>query len=238
MLRCHASLRASSATIWSSTVTASTQTAASESACTNWCRRPARTNARIAALASAPKTVIAARWRRPKARRPVISLARYPRPALPLPIRTPAEPIETTLHDRKVDRQGGRRERWRVVPWENRSSVSRSRPDPPRFAVVGHVEWVDFIRVTRVPKPGEIVEARDSWAEAAGGGAVAAVQLAKLAGAASFFTALGNDDAGRRAEALLRSHGVEVEARIRARPQRRAVAFLDAGGERTIAVIG
>jgi ribokinase len=116
--------------------------------------------------------------------------------------------------------------------------MAGERRDPPRFAVVGHVEWVDFIRVTRVPKPGEIVEARDSWAEAAGGGAVAAVQLAKLAGAASFFTALGNDDSARRAEALLRSHGVEVEARIRARPQRRAVAFLDAGGERTIAVIG
>jgi ribokinase len=110
--------------------------------------------------------------------------------------------------------------------------------DPPRFAVVGHVEWVDFVKVTRVPVPGEIVEARDSWEEAAGGGAVAAVQLVKLAGAALFFTALGNDDHGRRAETLLRSNGVEVEARIRARPQRRAVAFLDARGERTIAVIG
>jgi ribokinase len=86
--------------------------------------------------------------------------------------------------------------------------------------------------------PGEIVEARGSWEDAAGGGAVAAVQLTKLAGAALFFTALGNDDHGRRAEALLRSHGVEVEARIHDRPQRRAVAFLDARGERTIAVIG
>ena len=107
-----------------------------------------------------------------------------------------------------------------------------------RFAVVGHVEWVDFLRVARVPIPGEIIEARESWSEAAGGGAVAAVQLAKLAGAATFFTALGDDDRGRRAGVQLRGHGVEVEAVILDRPQRRAVAFLDDRGERTIAMLG
>ena len=108
----------------------------------------------------------------------------------------------------------------------------------PRFAVVGHVEWVDFLTVPRVPLPGEIVQAGKSWSEAAGGGAVAAVQLAKLGGTATFFTALGNDDHGRRAGAELRAHGVEVEAVIRDRPQRRAVALLDAQGERTIAMQG
>jgi ribokinase len=107
-----------------------------------------------------------------------------------------------------------------------------------RFAVVGHVEWVDFLRVTHVPVAGEIVHASEWWAEAAGGGAVAAVQLAKLAGSVTFFTALGNDDHGRRAGAELRAHGVEVEAEVRDRPQRRAVALLDAQGERTIAVLG
>ncbi len=107
-----------------------------------------------------------------------------------------------------------------------------------RFAVVGHVEWVDFVRVKRVPLPGEIVHASESWAEAGGGGAVAAVQLAKLAGTATFFTAFGNDDLARRAAAELRAHGVEVEAVVRDRPQRRAVALLDANGERTITVMG
>ncbi len=106
------------------------------------------------------------------------------------------------------------------------------------FAVVGHVEWVDFLRVSHVPSPGEIVQASEAWAETAGGGAVAAVQLAKLAGTATFFTAFGNDDHGRRAAAELRAHGVEVEAVVRDRPQRRAVALLDARGERTIAVLG
>jgi ribokinase len=108
----------------------------------------------------------------------------------------------------------------------------------PRFAVVGHVEWVDFLKVTRVPVPGEIVEASEWWSEAAGGGAVAAVQLAKLAGTVTFFTALGDDDHARGAAEQLRGQGVEVEAAVRDRPQRRAVAFLDANGERTIAVLG
>jgi ribokinase len=107
-----------------------------------------------------------------------------------------------------------------------------------RFAVVGHVEWVDFLEVSHVPAPGEIVNAGDSWAEAAGGGAVAAVQLAKLAGGAVFFTALGNDDLGRRSEAQLRAQRVEIVAAGREAPQRRAVTFLDARGERTITTIG
>ena len=107
-----------------------------------------------------------------------------------------------------------------------------------RFAVVGHVEWVDFLTVPRVPLAGEIVHADKWWSEAAGGGAVAAVQLAKLGGTATFFTALGNDDHARRAAEELRAHGVEVEAVVRDRPQRRAVALLDARGERTIVVQG
>ena len=53
-----------------------------------------------------------------------------------------------------------------------------------RLAVVGHVEWVEFLSVPHLPAAGEIVHATDSWAEPGGGGAVAAVQLAKLGGAA------------------------------------------------------
>jgi ribokinase len=107
-----------------------------------------------------------------------------------------------------------------------------------RFAVVGHVEWVDFLEVSHVPLAGEIVNATEAWAEAAGGGAVAAVQLAKLAGNVTFFTALGSDELGRRAEAQLGEHGVEVAAARREGAQRRAVTFLDERGERTITTIG
>jgi ribokinase len=107
-----------------------------------------------------------------------------------------------------------------------------------RFAVVGHVEWVDFLEVDHVPTAGEIVQSPNSWAEAAGGGAVSAVQLAKLAGSATFFTALGDDELGHRARNQLRHQGVELEATVRDTPQRRAVTFLDARGERTIATMG
>ena len=63
-----------------------------------------------------------------------------------------------------------------------------------RVAVVGHVEWVEFVRGDHVPAAGEIVHATDSFQEPAGGGAVAAVQLARMAGSSTLLTALGSDD--------------------------------------------
>jgi len=107
-----------------------------------------------------------------------------------------------------------------------------------RVAVVGHVEWVQFAHVERVPRPGEIVHALDAWEEVGGGGAVAAVQLAKLVGTADFFTALGDDELGRRSVAQLSEHGVRPHVAWRPPPQRRAFTFTDRDGERTITVIG
>jgi ribokinase len=107
-----------------------------------------------------------------------------------------------------------------------------------RVAVVGHVEWVEFLRVAEVPKAGEIVHVLEAWAEPAGGGAVAAVQLCKLAGGADFFTALGDDEIGRRAAEQLSALGPRLHVAWRDEPQRRAVTFVDGRGERTIVVIG
>jgi ribokinase len=107
-----------------------------------------------------------------------------------------------------------------------------------RVAVVGHVEWIEFVRVERVPVAGEIVHASETWQEPAGGGAVAAVQLAKLAGGATFFTALGDDVLGHRAHEELTKLGLRVEAAFRPEPQRRGFVFVDDAGERTITVIG
>ena len=107
-----------------------------------------------------------------------------------------------------------------------------------RVAVVGHVEWVEFARVERIPAAGEIVHSLETWEEAAGGGAVAAVQLAKLAGSAALFTALGGDELGRRARAQLAEQGVSVRAMADAAPQRRAFCHVDETGERTITVLG
>jgi ribokinase len=108
-----------------------------------------------------------------------------------------------------------------------------------RPAVVGHVEWVEFARVERVPRPGEIAHAREAFEAPAGGGAVAAVQLARLAGECTFYTALGDDELGRRTIEELTRLGVRVEATILpGRSTRRGFTFLDDAGERTITVIG
>ena len=106
-----------------------------------------------------------------------------------------------------------------------------------RCAVVGHVEWVEFARVEQVPRAGDIVHATDVWEEAAGGGAVAAVQLRNLNGGATLFTGLGADDLGRRTKAQLEEQGVTLHA-ARGGHQRRAFTFVDATGERTITVLG
>jgi ribokinase len=108
----------------------------------------------------------------------------------------------------------------------------------PGVAVVGHVEWIEFARVERIPRQGEIVHVGEIWEEAAGGGAVAAVQLAKLAGRSTFFTALAQDERGRRSQTQLEEARVEVFAAPRPGTQRRAFIYLDDEGERTITTIG
>jgi ribokinase len=108
----------------------------------------------------------------------------------------------------------------------------------PRFAVVGHVEWVSFARVEHVPRAGEVVHAREPFEEPAGGGAVAAVQLARLDGRSTLHTVLGADARGDRAESRLRELGVAVAAQRVADPTRWAVTLVDARGERTITTFG
>lgn len=107
-----------------------------------------------------------------------------------------------------------------------------------RAAVVGHVEWIEFVPVEAVPRPGEIVHADESWEQAAGGGSVAAVQLAKLADSVDFYTALGNDERGQLARVELEARGVTVYAAAVDAPQRSGFTFIDEAGERTITTIG
>ena len=107
-----------------------------------------------------------------------------------------------------------------------------------RVAVVGHVEWVQLASVEHVPVAGEVVHASDPFEEPAGGGAVAAVQLARLAGEALFVTALGEDEYGRRSVERLSELGVKVQAAFVDAPSRRAVTLVDATGERTITTFG
>jgi ribokinase len=107
-----------------------------------------------------------------------------------------------------------------------------------KAAVVGHVEWVEFARVEAMPRSGAIAHAWETWEQAGGGGAVAALQLARLGLEATLFTALGTDELGRRARAELEAAAITVHASERAEPQRRAFCHVDEGGERTITVLG
>ena len=63
------------------------------------------------------------------------------------------------------------------------------------FAVVGHVEWMNFLRVDQLPKPGFISHSEKSLEYPAGGGAIIAKILSDLTlNQIHFFTSLGNDD--------------------------------------------
>ncbi len=116
-----------------------------------------------------------------------------------------------------------------------------------------------FGRVRQLPSAGEVAHATGAFEEPAGGGAVAAVQLARLAGACSLFTVLGEDEPGRASRRRLGELGVRVldepaakptleptgEAdawqsphAVGAAPTRRAVTIVDAAGERTITTFG
>lgn len=106
-------------------------------------------------------------------------------------------------------------------------------------AVVGHIEWGRFVHIDHVPTAGEIIRAEDAWEEVAGGGSVAAMQLAKLNGSCFFFTSIGNDEMGTRAVSQLEESGVKVFASVQGdQPTKSIFVDVDSQDERTITVIG
>jgi ribokinase len=107
-----------------------------------------------------------------------------------------------------------------------------------RVAVVGHVEWVEFVQVNRLPRPGEVIHASATLTRAAGGGGVVAGVLAELGAEVDFYTALGNDGPGRASVEQLTERGVRTHVAWHREPTRRAVTLLESGGERTIVTIG
>jgi ribokinase len=106
-----------------------------------------------------------------------------------------------------------------------------------KVAVVGHVEWVEFVEVDHVPTPGQIAHGIDDWDEPAGGGAVVAMQLMRLAGSCDFYTAFGDDELGHRSEERLAALGLDVHAQWFGRT-RRALVHVDRNRERTITTVG
>ena len=107
------------------------------------------------------------------------------------------------------------------------------------FAVVGHVEWINFLRVDQFPKPGVISHSKKSLEYPAGGGSIIAKTLSELTlNQIHFFTALGNDDNGQRCFKILSNMGIKLHVAWRDKPTRRGFSLIDSKGERAITVIG
>lgn len=107
-----------------------------------------------------------------------------------------------------------------------------------RVAVVGHMEWVHFLRVDHLPRPGEVQTARREFSHAGGGAVVAAAVLAELGAEVDLFCALGRDAEGDAAVGELKERGVRVAAAHRETGTRQVLTLLDRDGERTILTLG
>jgi ribokinase len=108
----------------------------------------------------------------------------------------------------------------------------------PRVAVVGHIEWVDFVSLARYPAEGEVAHAEQWSARVGGGGGVAATVLADMGAEVDFYLALGRDPIGQAAADQLAERGVRAHVAWREDMTRRAITYLSSGGERTIVTIG
>jgi ribokinase len=107
-----------------------------------------------------------------------------------------------------------------------------------RVAVVGHVEWVDFLAVEHLPQLGQITPAERLRVNAGGGAVVAAVVLARLGAEVDFYGAVGSDENGERAVAELEGFGITVHVAHRPGPTRQVITLIDAAHERSILTIG
>ena len=108
-----------------------------------------------------------------------------------------------------------------------------------KLAVIGHVEWVTFLKIDQLPLAGQISHAKDYFEEAAGGAAVAAVQMARLInGPVDLITSLGKDTYGEKCYERLTRLGLNLKVAWREKPTRKGISFISKDGERAITVIG
>tara|TARA_Y100001968_G_scaffold140457_1_gene128481 strand:- start:3648 stop:4490 length:843 start_codon:yes stop_codon:yes gene_type:complete len=122
---------------------------------------------------------------------------------------------------------------------ENYESKDISRLPKVKLAVIGHVEWVTFLKVDQLPLPGQISHAKDYFEEAAGGAAVAAVQMARLSGSpVDLITSLGNDVYGQKCYERLTKLGLNLKVAWREKPTRKGISLISKDSERAITVIG
>ncbi len=126
-----------------------------------------------------------------------------------------------------------------TVPGRMQAFADPGPSGRPRVAVVGHIEWVDFVSLPRYPAEGEVAHAEGWSARVGGGGGVAAVVLADMGAEVDFFLALGRDAHGKATVHQLEERGVRPHVAWReGEMTRRAITYLSTGGERTIVTIG
>ena len=108
-----------------------------------------------------------------------------------------------------------------------------------KLAVIGHVEWMRFLSVDKLPKPGIISHSKKCIEAPAGGGALTAVEMHNLTNEpVHFFTALGKDLNGQICQKQLEERGLILHIAWRDKPTREGISFVDSNGERAITVIG
>tara|TARA_Y100000589_G_scaffold63550_1_gene54840 strand:- start:9633 stop:10517 length:885 start_codon:yes stop_codon:yes gene_type:complete len=108
-----------------------------------------------------------------------------------------------------------------------------------KFAVIGHVEWVNFLKVDYFPKKGIISHAKKSLELPAGGGVLIARTLFELTNNdVHFFTSLGKDLYGQKSYKLLKEMGLKLHVSWRDEPTRKGFSLIDKECERSITIIG
>ena len=126
-----------------------------------------------------------------------------------------------------------------VVEKNNKVEDYKFKKGNLNFAVVGHVEWINFLKVDQLPKPGVISHSEKSLEYPAGGGSIIAKILSDLSlNQIHFFTSLGNDDYGDKCFKILSNMGINLHVAWRDKPTRRGFSLIDSQGERAITVIG
>ncbi len=108
-----------------------------------------------------------------------------------------------------------------------------------KFAVIGHIEWMNFLKVDLLPKPGIITHAKTSLELPAGGGALIAKTLYELSNnEIHFFTSLGKDYYGEKSYEFFEKIGINLHVAWRSEATRKGFSLIDNNGERSITVIG
>ena len=108
-----------------------------------------------------------------------------------------------------------------------------------KFAVIGHIEWINFLEVDQLPEPGLISHSTKSLEFPAGGGSVIAKRLRELTNSeVHFFTALGNDFYGNQSFKILEKMGIKLHVAWCDKPTRKGFSLIDSEGERSITIIG